>query len=119
LTKACQAYLCHFRVLYIAFPSRFFLALAVDIFEMTAIWAVPVGVLSAICVAMFVFIWWWFPRHYQKGVRADMAMYDEQRRQRELAEAEANMGTNNVSEVPAETTSKPPPAYTPPTYTSY
>jgi len=86
---------------------------------MTAIWAVPVGVLSAICVAMFVFIWWWFPRHYQAGVRADMAMYDEQRRQRELADAETNSDINNVSEVPAETISKPVHTYQPPTYTSY
>lgn len=45
-------------------------------------WALPVGVLGGLCVAMFVFIWWWFPRHYRKGIVADMKEVDE-RRQRE------------------------------------
>ena len=36
-----------------------------------ATWAVPVGVLAAICGAMFFFVLWWFPRTWQKGVNAE------------------------------------------------
>lgn len=32
-----------------------------------ASWAVPVGVLAAIVVVAFVFVWWWFPRAWNKG----------------------------------------------------
>ncbi|KAK4631009.1 hypothetical protein CLAFUW4_03312 [Fulvia fulva] len=54
-----------------------------------AAWATPVGVLAGLAVAMFVFIWWWFPRHYRKGIQDDMDRVDEAKRQRELAVAEA------------------------------
>lgn len=50
---------------------------------MAKAWAIPVGVLGAICVAMFVFIWWWFPRHYRKGVTADMDRVDEEHANRD------------------------------------
>ncbi len=28
---------------------------------------------------MFVFVWWWFPRHYRKGVEDDMDLMDSER----------------------------------------
>lgn len=45
--------------------------------------AVPAGVLGGICVICFIFIWWWFPRHYKKGMKMDMVEADEDRRQLE------------------------------------
>lgn len=45
--------------------------------------AVPAGVLGGICVICFIFIWWWFPRHYKKGMKLDMVEVDEDRRQLE------------------------------------
>lgn len=66
---------------------------------MQAAVAIPVGVLSGICVLMFVFMLWWFPRHYQKGIRMDMAEHDANRREMEAAHAESGMAT-------------PPPVYT-------
>ncbi|OAP58230.1 hypothetical protein AYL99_07320 [Fonsecaea erecta] len=44
---------------------------------------VPVAVLASLCVAMFLFIWWWFPRHYKKGVEQDMNIMDSERAERE------------------------------------
>ncbi|EXJ72854.1 uncharacterized protein A1O5_04002 [Cladophialophora psammophila CBS 110553] len=43
---------------------------------------VPVAVLAALSVAMFVFICWWFPRHYKKGVEQDMNIMDNERAER-------------------------------------
>ncbi len=40
---------------------------------------IPVAVLASICVAMFVFVWWWFPKHYRKGVEQDMDIIDGDR----------------------------------------
>jgi len=40
---------------------------------------VPVAVLASLSVAMFVFVWWWFPRHYRKGVEEDMNIMDGER----------------------------------------
>ena len=48
---------------------------------------VPVAVLACICVAMFVFIWWWFPRHYRKGVTEDMNIIDDERAGRDATHA--------------------------------
>lgn len=63
--------------------------------------AVPVGILAAICVCMFVFMFWWFPRHYQKGIKMDMAEHAAVRR--EMEEAAAQRATDGIPE--------PPPAY--------
>jgi len=49
---------------------------------------VPVAVLASICVAMFVFVWWWFPRHYRKGVNQDMAIIDAERAGRDATHGE-------------------------------
>ena len=99
--------------------------------EMAPSWAVPVGVLSGICVAMFVFIWWWFPRHWRKGVQADMDRVDEDRRQRAayLAQQEQNRGDVETGTGAADRGAPAPPyeppkqpttfKYTPPAYTSY
>jgi hypothetical protein len=51
---------------------------------------VPVGVLAGLSVAMFIFIWIWFPRHWRKGVAMDQAIMDEERRQREIGLANLN-----------------------------
>lgn len=37
----------------------------------------PIACLSGICVAMLIFIWWFFPKWYKKGVEADMRDMDE------------------------------------------
>ena len=34
-------------------------------------YAIPVGILGAIVVVSLVFIWFWFPRTWDKGVKAD------------------------------------------------
>lgn len=75
----------------------------------------PVAVLASICVAMFVFMWWWFPRHYRKGVEMDMAEVDEARRQREWAAANPQPVGENGEQTSA--TTKPQPrtiTYVPP-----
>lgn len=61
-----------------------------------AAWATPVGILAGIVVAMFAFIWWWFPRHYRKGVQAEMDLVDEAKRQREAAAVEAAARGENI-----------------------
>ena len=53
--------------------------------------ALPVGILAALAVAMFIFICWWFPRHYKKGVKADMDEVDEDRRLRQAYEAQMEL----------------------------
>lgn len=73
--------------------------------EYTAV-AVPAGILGAIAVVMFLFLFWWFPRHWQKGIRADMAEVDEARRQRELA-AQEN-GTASGGELASDANTKLP-----------
>lgn len=52
---------------------------------------VPVAVLASICVAMFAFICWWWPRTWAKGIALDKRQYREEaeRRQRDLELATA------------------------------
>ncbi|KAK5129793.1 hypothetical protein LTR08_002813 [Meristemomyces frigidus] len=68
-----------------------------------AAYAVPVGALGGIAVAMFIFICWWFPRHYKKGVKMDQAEVDASRRERGLAAlnelGQAQPGTEAVPHV--------------------
>lgn len=109
----------------------------------TTTWALPVGILAALCVLMFAFIWWWFPRAYRKGVKADMDRVDEDRRNREAYEAtqrdlelqadanaamERNGGEDGAppgyartADEGGNTVTAPPKTfkYTPPAYTSY
>lgn len=80
----------------------------------TASWAIPVGVLAALCGAMFIFIWWWFPRYYKKGVKADMDRVDAERAEREAGSGGVEL-ENGVPVVKKPTTF----AYHPPAYTSY
>jgi len=40
-------------------------------------WAIPVGILAAIVVIGFAFVWWWFPRAWQKGVNDDFRAVEE------------------------------------------
>ncbi|GAB7344335.1 hypothetical protein MBLNU457_2200t1 [Dothideomycetes sp. NU457] len=42
-----------------------------------ASWAIPVGILAAIVVVAFAFVWWWFPRAWQSGVNAEARMVEE------------------------------------------
>lgn len=93
----------------------------------TPAWAIPVAVLSALCVAMFGFIWWYIPRAYMRGVRADMARVDADkaaRAQRALALQETDAGAGDleagggaVDGVAAP--AKPAFRYTAPAYTVY
>ncbi|KAK5123912.1 hypothetical protein LTR85_002109 [Meristemomyces frigidus] len=87
-------------------------------------WAIPVGVLAALCSAMFIFIWWWFPRHYRKGVQADMDRVDEERREREAYQASntVELAVDENGQPVEGSVAKPKPttfAYHPPAYTSY
>ncbi|KAH7395633.1 hypothetical protein BKA64DRAFT_674146 [Cadophora sp. MPI-SDFR-AT-0126] len=59
---------------------------------------VPVAVLSSICVCMFVFMWWWFPRAWARGDASDRAEFEAAKRQRELAE-ETAVGTDGETDV--------------------
>ena len=83
----------------------------------TASWALPVGILAGLCVLMFVFIWWWFPRAYKKGVRADMDRVDDDRRTREAYDAaqrdlEMQADANAAAGEHGDGTEGPPPQYT-------
>jgi hypothetical protein len=60
---------------------------------------VPVAVLASICVAMFVFVWWWFPRHYRKGVADDMNMMDRERAGRDATHARLEGGGTDAENV--------------------
>lgn len=71
---------------------------------------VPVATLSVISVCMFIFMCWFFPRYYKKGIEMDVMEIDELKRQRELrAQAPAEVLPAHVA---------PPPRYIPPV-TSY
>ncbi|KAK5050968.1 hypothetical protein LTR84_003527 [Exophiala bonariae] len=37
----------------------------------------PIACLSGICAAMLIFIWWFFPKWYKKGVAQDQAEMDQ------------------------------------------
>ncbi|KAM3420675.1 hypothetical protein BST61_g3930 [Cercospora zeina] len=37
----------------------------------TLAYAIPVGILAAIVVISLIFVWFWFPHAYKKGVQAD------------------------------------------------
>ena len=51
---------------------------------------IPIAALSSIVGVMLIFIWWWFPKWYKKGVQADQDDIDRMRaRQREMAAARA------------------------------
>lgn len=45
--------------------------------------ALVCGLTGGLALAMFIFICWWFPRHWKKGNAADMAEYEEDKRDRE------------------------------------
>lgn len=47
----------------------------------------PIACLSGICAAMLVFIWWWFPKWYKKGVAQDQRDMDEVILERRALEA--------------------------------
>jgi hypothetical protein len=38
---------------------------------------IPCAVLGSICAVMIVFIWWWFPRTWNKGDKQDMELMDQ------------------------------------------
>ncbi|KAL2072384.1 hypothetical protein VTL71DRAFT_11727 [Oculimacula yallundae] len=59
---------------------------------------IPVAVLSSICVCMFVFIWWWFPRAWASGDRSDRVEFEEAKRRRELAE-ETAVGSDGETDI--------------------
>ena len=42
---------------------------------------IPIATLSAIVVAGFIFVWWWFPRTWKKGNETELDIMDEEQRQ--------------------------------------
>ncbi|KAF2165663.1 hypothetical protein M409DRAFT_23953 [Zasmidium cellare ATCC 36951] len=40
-------------------------------------WAVPVGVFAALAIVCFVFVWWWFPRAWNRGNKKDVEVLHE------------------------------------------
>ena len=92
----------------------------------TPSWAVPVGVLSAICITAFAFVWWYIPRAYKKGVKADMARVDASKaaaaqRALELRERgeEGDLEAGEGGKEPVAAHLKPGFKYTPQAYTAY
>ena len=90
----------------------------------TSTWATPVGVLAGLSVAGIVFIWWWFPRTWNKGNRQEMEAIDEDRRVRDAAISRRLEQDNaNAAENGEAGTAPTEPAktfqYRPPAYTSY
>lgn len=92
-------------------------------------WIIPVAVLSSICVVALAFVWWYIPRAWNKGVRADMARIDANRAERaaraarqaeqdEMADLEAgDAGAGKEAQVVE--TQKKGFKYAPPAYTVY
>jgi hypothetical protein len=63
---------------------------------------VPCAVLGSICVCMFAFVCWWFPRTWSKGQSLDMREYVEnvQRRRRDLELAASKTATGEQTDIP-------------------
>lgn len=83
-------------------------------------WAIPVGVLAAIVIVCFVFVWWWFPRAWNKGNRKQDAELHElttpereaqRRKNREIIERFTRQNAIERGEVVHEEAEAPPPAY--------
>ena len=86
-----------------------------------ASFALPVGVLAGICICMFVFFCWWFPRYWKKGLKADMDEVDEARRVREMTAARQQSEGGDIEAGGTEIPMQPPKTfrYTPPVVTAY
>lgn len=100
-------------------------------------WVIPVAVLSALCVAMFAFIWWWyvsdvlfhstsnayhlrFPRTWKKGTQQEMKIWDaeiarrrdyDRRREEALRQAEIDGVEVDIPKEPPRVFTYQPPAY--------
>jgi hypothetical protein len=72
----------------------------------------PVAILSAVAAAMLVFIWWWFPRAWDRGTAQDRADIDAELRRREAvrrANIDAESGEDNAPEAPDANKAPPQP----------
>jgi hypothetical protein len=73
---------------------------------MSPIWAIPVGVLSAICISGLVFFCWYFPRAYNRGMQDDIAERDAAREARANGTVESSVrvqtGTVEVEMAPGQ-----------------
>lgn len=87
---------------------------------MTAPWVIPISVLAAVVVIGLVFIWFWFPRAWTKGIRSDHAELDqlgapEREAQRAVNRAVIERFKRNVAmergEVSGQPEYAPPPPY--------
>lgn len=81
------------------------------------------GLTGGLALAMFIFICWWFPRHWKKGNAMDIAEYEEEKRAREAyfamiaeqrAAAERDGKTVDASQLEAGVAKPPPRVYVPP-----
>lgn len=73
--------------------------------------AIPVGTLIGLAMVMLIFIWWWFPRHYQKGIRRDMEHAQNERAEMDMAIAQLREEGTSVTAPGAPT--EPEKAYLP------
>lgn len=88
-------------------------------------WVIPVASLSAIVVAMTIFIWLWFPHAYKKGVKSDLEELNtidgpsreaQRQRNRDIIERYTRRIAIERGEIveDEERQKTPPPVYSPP-----
>lgn len=82
-----------------------------------ASWAIPVGVLAAIVIVAFVFVWWWFPRAWNKGNRKqdaelhELSTSDREEQRRKNREIIERFTRANAAERGQVVEDASPPAY--------
>jgi hypothetical protein len=84
-------------------------------------WAIPVGVLGGLCLACLVFIWWYIPRLYTKGVQADINRVAQEKAERERQAAAVREAGGEDTDVEARVVRPVVKEfkYTPAAYTAY
>lgn len=55
-----------------------------------AAYVIPMAVLAAVVVVSLIAVWWWFPKAYRKGVRADESVVNQAQGADREAQRQAN-----------------------------
>jgi hypothetical protein len=90
----------------------------------TPSWAIPVGVLGGLCLACLIFIWWYIPRLYTRGVQADINRVAVEKAERERQAATLREANGEDTDLEAGGAQVVRPVvkefkYTPAAYTAY